>query len=198
LVAALAKRTLLASSSAFLRSSAVRSGARRNINRLVYHRRKGLGRMMAAYARAERRLPFRAASKGARHPRSQQLVANRWAETRARSTLLVGAAPDLPPARRGSSEGGGRQHPRTGRARVGDHGRGCGQHAGRRCHPPGRPSVGTLAIAFAVLALMLVVISCAPQAAVNQKFDCPSPRNERRVRLRSGQWRLSCFLSGRP
>src|ERR687898_3597280 len=42
-VAALAKRTLLASSSASLRSSAVRSGARLNINRLVYHRRKGLG-----------------------------------------------------------------------------------------------------------------------------------------------------------
>src|SRR5215208_5278586 len=43
LVAALAKRTLLASSSAFLRSSAVRSGARLNINGLVYHRRKVLG-----------------------------------------------------------------------------------------------------------------------------------------------------------
>src|ERR671911_1956931 len=40
LVAALAKRTLLASSSASLRSSAVRSGARLNINGLVYHRRK--------------------------------------------------------------------------------------------------------------------------------------------------------------
>jgi hypothetical protein len=39
LVAALAKRTLLASSSASLRSSAVRSGARLNINGLVYHRR---------------------------------------------------------------------------------------------------------------------------------------------------------------
>src|SRR5215210_6448139 len=38
LVAALAKRTLLASSSAFLRSSAVRSGARLNIDTLVYHR----------------------------------------------------------------------------------------------------------------------------------------------------------------
>src|SRR5829696_7060052 len=43
LVAALAKRTLLASSSASLRSSAVRSGARLNINGLVYHRRKPLG-----------------------------------------------------------------------------------------------------------------------------------------------------------
>jgi hypothetical protein len=43
LVAALAKRTLLASSSASLRSSAVRSGARLNINGLVYHRRKTLG-----------------------------------------------------------------------------------------------------------------------------------------------------------
>src|ERR671911_1929053 len=43
LVAALAKRTLLASSSASLRSSAVRSGARLNINGLVYHRRKALG-----------------------------------------------------------------------------------------------------------------------------------------------------------
>src|SRR5918999_6585073 len=43
LVAALAKRTLLASSSASLRSSAVRSGARLNINGLVYHRRKRLG-----------------------------------------------------------------------------------------------------------------------------------------------------------
>src|ERR671912_2957280 len=43
LVAALAKRTLLASSSASLRSSAVRSGARLNINSLVYHRRKALG-----------------------------------------------------------------------------------------------------------------------------------------------------------
>jgi hypothetical protein len=43
LVAALAKRTLLASSSASLRSSAVRSGARLNINKLVYHRLKGLG-----------------------------------------------------------------------------------------------------------------------------------------------------------
>src|SRR5215203_363509 len=43
LVAALAKRTLLASSSACLRSSAVRSGARLNINGLVYHRRKALG-----------------------------------------------------------------------------------------------------------------------------------------------------------
>jgi MFS family permease len=42
-VAALAKRTLLASSSASLRSSAVRSGARLNINGLVYHRRKALG-----------------------------------------------------------------------------------------------------------------------------------------------------------
>src|SRR5215211_325638 len=41
LVAALAKRTLLASSSASLRSSAVRSGARLNINGLVYHRRNG-------------------------------------------------------------------------------------------------------------------------------------------------------------
>jgi sugar phosphate permease len=40
------------------------------------------------------------------------------------------------------------------------------------------------AIAFAVLALMLVVVSCAPQAAVNQKIDRPSPRNELRVRLR--------------
>src|SRR5918997_3046308 len=38
LVAALAKRTLLASSSAFRRSSAVRSGALLNINALVYHR----------------------------------------------------------------------------------------------------------------------------------------------------------------
>src|SRR3712207_1062615 len=38
LVAALAKRTLLASSSALRRSSAVRSGALRNINALVYHR----------------------------------------------------------------------------------------------------------------------------------------------------------------
>src|SRR5215211_6257657 len=45
LVAALAKRTLLASSSASLRSSAVRSGARLNINGLVYHRRKALGRI---------------------------------------------------------------------------------------------------------------------------------------------------------
>src|SRR5215213_1392020 len=43
LVAALAKRTLLASSSASLRSSAVRSGARLNINSLVYHRRKAPG-----------------------------------------------------------------------------------------------------------------------------------------------------------
>src|ERR671910_492337 len=43
LVAALAKRTLLASSSASLGSSAVRSGARLNINGLVYHRRKALG-----------------------------------------------------------------------------------------------------------------------------------------------------------
>src|SRR5215204_3955415 len=43
LVAALAKRTLLASSSASLRSSAVRSGARLNINGLVYHRRKARG-----------------------------------------------------------------------------------------------------------------------------------------------------------
>src|SRR5687767_7345666 len=43
LVAALAKRTLLASSSASLRSSAVRSGARLNINGLVYHRRKAPG-----------------------------------------------------------------------------------------------------------------------------------------------------------
>ena len=43
MVAALAKRTLLASSSASLRSSAVRSGARLNINGLVYHRRKALG-----------------------------------------------------------------------------------------------------------------------------------------------------------
>src|SRR5215211_2500692 len=43
LVWALAKRTLLASSSASLRSSAVRSGARLNINGLVYHRRKALG-----------------------------------------------------------------------------------------------------------------------------------------------------------
>src|ERR671920_873274 len=43
LVAALAKRTLLPSSSASLRSSAVRSGARLNINGLVYHRRKALG-----------------------------------------------------------------------------------------------------------------------------------------------------------
>jgi hypothetical protein len=43
LVAALAKRTLLASSSASLRSSAVRSGARLNINGLVYHRKKALG-----------------------------------------------------------------------------------------------------------------------------------------------------------
>src|SRR5918998_2779402 len=43
LVWALAKRTLLASSSASLRSSAVRSGARLNINGLVYHRRKAPG-----------------------------------------------------------------------------------------------------------------------------------------------------------
>src|SRR5215211_2276725 len=43
LVWALAKRTLLASSSASLRSSAVRSGARLNINNLVYHRRKAPG-----------------------------------------------------------------------------------------------------------------------------------------------------------
>src|SRR5919112_6346746 len=43
LVAALAKRTLLASSSASLRSSAVRSGARLNINGSVYHRRKAPG-----------------------------------------------------------------------------------------------------------------------------------------------------------
>src|SRR5918994_1797487 len=43
LVGARARRTLWASSSAPLRSSAVRSGARLNINRLVYHRRKGLG-----------------------------------------------------------------------------------------------------------------------------------------------------------
>src|ERR671910_3891676 len=43
LVAALAKRTLLASSSASLRSSAVRSGARLNINGLVYHRRMAPG-----------------------------------------------------------------------------------------------------------------------------------------------------------
>src|SRR3712207_9193559 len=43
LVAALAKRTLLASSSASLRSSAVRSGARLNINGLVYHRGKAPG-----------------------------------------------------------------------------------------------------------------------------------------------------------
>src|SRR5918997_1467178 len=39
LVAALAKRTLLASSSAFRRSSTVRSGARLSISALVYHRR---------------------------------------------------------------------------------------------------------------------------------------------------------------
>src|SRR5215210_4736923 len=38
LVAALAKRTLLASSSACLRSSTVRSGARLNIDEIVYHR----------------------------------------------------------------------------------------------------------------------------------------------------------------
>ena len=52
LVAALAKRTLLASSSASLRSSAVRSGARLNINGLVYHRRKALGltSLLGAYA----------------------------------------------------------------------------------------------------------------------------------------------------
>src|SRR5215210_1271378 len=43
LVWALAKRTLLASSSALLRSSAVRSGARLNINGSVYHRRERLG-----------------------------------------------------------------------------------------------------------------------------------------------------------
>src|ERR687889_532721 len=43
LVAALAKRTLLASSRAFLRSSAVRSGARLNINGLVYHRHEQPG-----------------------------------------------------------------------------------------------------------------------------------------------------------
>src|ERR687898_1785153 len=43
LVAALGKRPLLASSSAPLLSSAVRSGARLNINGLVYHRRKALG-----------------------------------------------------------------------------------------------------------------------------------------------------------
>src|SRR4028118_1505554 len=39
LAAALAKRTLLASSSAFRRSSTVRSGARLSISALVYHRR---------------------------------------------------------------------------------------------------------------------------------------------------------------
>src|ERR687897_2347677 len=43
LVAALANRTLLASSSASLRSSAVRSGAHLNIKGLVYHRRMAPG-----------------------------------------------------------------------------------------------------------------------------------------------------------
>src|SRR5688500_8839186 len=72
LVAALVKRTLLASSSASLRSSAVRSGARLNINGLVYHRRKAVGRMVAA-------------SKGAVDPRVSTyggLVSDRSSETR--------------------------------------------------------------------------------------------------------------------
>jgi MFS family permease len=50
------------------------------------------------------------------------------------------------------------------------------------------------AVAFALLALMLVVVFMRPKVAVNQKFDGPSPQNERRVRLRSARRRLSCFL----
>src|SRR5215213_1134601 len=116
LVAALAKRTLLASSSASLRSSAVRSGARLNINGLVYHRRKALG------------LPSLPGAATLLSAVSPGLVAV--------ATRLHGA----PPAREA----------------LGDRRYYCG--IGLRL-PPRRPPLGLWsAIAFAVLALVLVVV----------------------------------------